>query len=85
MMIKEEEENIQKAIKAWTLADNLFSEEQIKALQLQVNESSMKPEIKDIDPDSWYNIPLCLVKACKVMLDQFQLFEFRLNNFTVLH
>lgn len=38
-----------------------------------------------MSPDDWYNIPVCLVKAVNTIIEQFNLLELRLNNFTFYH
>jgi hypothetical protein len=48
-------------------------------------DSSISQELSYMDPDQWNNIPVCLVKAFKVVRDQFHFSEHWLNNFTFFH
>lgn len=42
----------------------------------------MSPELLNLQPDSWHNIPLCLVHATGLFIEQFSLQEKRIGGIT---
>ena len=55
--------------KGYIQSKDVYDEEQLKDLQSKATESSFSNDLKSINPDTWNNIPICLVKTTHIFLE----------------
>lgn len=81
----EEEEafHIADALSALGVTD--LEQEKLRLLRQQLQNPGITRDIELMDPDDWFNIPVCLVKAFKVILDQFYRQDERISNLINFH
>jgi len=62
-----------------------LDQEKLRLLKQQLQNPAITRDIEMMNPDDWFNIPVCLVKAFKVILEQFHLQEERVSNLIQFH
>lgn len=48
---------------ASSTGDQPIDDEKLKVMEKLVIDSSITQEIKDMNPEEWFNIPICVVRA----------------------